>query len=422
MKKPKRNTHGIAKYPWVKDLIHQEIVAGKYSPGLRLPTETEWARRLKVTAPTISRALNELEQAGLIVRRRGSGSYVADPQKRSVMTGRNLKLGILYNVSATSEALFNGFLGAVVHGFLSELGMTEVPPSFPTVGDDEDTRIIWQSKDHNVSIQCLGEAKLSHARHPSLKGVRDCRFDALATVSIIEDEWLRELLTLNVPTVFSDYAGSDEELEADIVYLDPSSGYRRAARHLTSLNCKRLHFVGSLMSAATPHEIMSDKEWHSDWSARTRVSPDSILRLNAFRSAMEEMATPIESDAIHFARPNSAAMSKLAAQLADLPSDKRPDGVMCHNLDQAECLIADFAKRGLLLQGAGATFRNTYSQSLPIFADARTLGSVSAELLISRLTRPHRPHMRVGVKMLHRLPINEITTAPAQHEDAGVKR
>jgi DNA-binding LacI/PurR family transcriptional regulator len=402
--KRSQREHGVPKYPWVKELIHHEIVDGKYPPGLRLPTEMEWAQKLRVTAATVSRALNELEQSGLIVRRRGSGSYVADPQKRQVFPGRKLKIGILYNVSATPSVIWNGFLAEVAQGLLYELGMSEVPPAFPETRDDEDTRIVWQSRDHNVSVECLGEAKLSHARHPTLKAIREGNFDALATVSIVEDDWLRELLAIDLPIVLADYAGSEDELDADIIYLDPSSGYRRATRHLVSLNCKRLHFVGSLMSAATPQDLMSEEEWRSGWNTLTRVDPDTILRLNAFRSGMDECGLPLEPNALHFVRTSPAAMSALAEQLASLPVEQRPDGVVCHSIEQAESLIADFSKRGLPLQGAGTTLKATVASALPILADARTMGSVAAELLTSRLIRSHRPHMRVGVKMLYRSP------------------
>lgn len=412
--------HGVPKYPWVKDFIQNEIVEGKYPPGLRLPTETELARRLKVTPPTVSRALNELEQIGLIVRRRGSGSYVADPNKRQVLPGRKLNIGILYNVCATPSVLWNGFLGMVMQGFLHELGMDEVPPACAAVQDDEDTRIVWQSKDHNIKIQCLGEARLSHARHPTSKAVREGNFDALLTVSVVENEWLREILALNLPTVLSDYALPDDELDADVIYLDPSSGYRRATRRLIELGCKRIHFVGALMSAATPTEMMSDKEWQSKWSSRTCIDPDSYQRLNAFRSAMEDCGLSVDPHEIHFARSNPKAITELGEQLCKLPSDQIPDAVICHELDHAETLIDTFGGKGIPLKGAGATIGAMDSRAIPILADGRTMGSVAAELVTSRLIRPQRPYMRVGVKMRYRSHHHELNVAAGRPPAAEV--
>ena len=52
------------------------ITSGEYQPGQRLPSEAELVKRHSASRPTVIRALRELQQAGLIDRRAGSGSYV----------------------------------------------------------------------------------------------------------------------------------------------------------------------------------------------------------------------------------------------------------------------------------------------------------------------------------------------------------
>jgi DNA-binding LacI/PurR family transcriptional regulator len=327
---------------------------------------------------------------------------VADPRKRQVLPGRKLNIGILCNVTITPSMLWNSFMGTVIQGFLQELGMEEVAPTCPAVPDDQDTRLVWQSKEHNVSIQCLGEAVLSHARHPTLSGVKAGNFDGLMAVSIVEKDWLQELIALGRPTVLSDYAGSDDELDADVVYLDPSSGFRRATMQMVSSGCRHIHFVGALMSAASPKEMMSPEEWRSGWNQRTRVDPDTVLRLNAFRNALEECGSAVDEGAIHFTRGDRNSIVELGETLAKLSAEKRPDGIICHESAHAEILMETFGRLGHSLQGAGATMGPIEAHAQPVFADGRTVGAVSAELLTSRLTRPLRPHMRVGVKMRYR--------------------
>ncbi len=68
-------------YEQIFEYYRARILAGRLAPGDRLPTERDLMERFSVSRITARRALDELEQAGLIFRRRGSGSYVADPKK-----------------------------------------------------------------------------------------------------------------------------------------------------------------------------------------------------------------------------------------------------------------------------------------------------------------------------------------------------
>lgn len=54
---------------------------GSLSPGDRVPSERELSVSLDVSAITVKRALNELQQEGLIQRIQGRGSFIARPRK-----------------------------------------------------------------------------------------------------------------------------------------------------------------------------------------------------------------------------------------------------------------------------------------------------------------------------------------------------
>ena len=58
--------------------IEHLILQGILRPGERLPSERELADRLAVSRPSLREAVAELEEAGLLVTRAGSGIYVAD--------------------------------------------------------------------------------------------------------------------------------------------------------------------------------------------------------------------------------------------------------------------------------------------------------------------------------------------------------
>lgn len=69
---------GVPKYVAMRDAIVSVVNDGYWPPGTRLPTESEWAERLPLSLGTIQRALRLLVDDGVIVRRPGAGSFIAE--------------------------------------------------------------------------------------------------------------------------------------------------------------------------------------------------------------------------------------------------------------------------------------------------------------------------------------------------------
>lgn len=63
-------------YFQLKTLLLERILNGTYPPGSRLPTEHELCDRLNVSRTPVSRALSELANEGVILRKRRSGTFV----------------------------------------------------------------------------------------------------------------------------------------------------------------------------------------------------------------------------------------------------------------------------------------------------------------------------------------------------------
>ena len=72
------------RYKQILETIHEEILSGVYTPGQRLPSETELVKRFECSRMTVFRAMHELQTMGIVVRRVGSGSFVAN---RSIPKG-----------------------------------------------------------------------------------------------------------------------------------------------------------------------------------------------------------------------------------------------------------------------------------------------------------------------------------------------
>ncbi len=64
-------------YARVQRFIRDEISSGRLKEGDRVPSEPALAERFGTTRATVARALQELVYAGIIVRRSGSGTFVA---------------------------------------------------------------------------------------------------------------------------------------------------------------------------------------------------------------------------------------------------------------------------------------------------------------------------------------------------------
>ncbi len=58
--------------------INESILRGKYSAGMKLPSETELSAQFKVSRPTIREAMKSLRAQNIITVRQGDGTYVND--------------------------------------------------------------------------------------------------------------------------------------------------------------------------------------------------------------------------------------------------------------------------------------------------------------------------------------------------------
>ncbi|MGB9640517.1 MAG: GntR family transcriptional regulator [Anaerolineales bacterium] len=67
-------------YVQIAETFSDRIASGELKPGDRLPPERELCQMLNVSRMTLRQALNELESRGLVVRRQGDGTYVAQPK------------------------------------------------------------------------------------------------------------------------------------------------------------------------------------------------------------------------------------------------------------------------------------------------------------------------------------------------------
>jgi GntR family transcriptional regulator len=73
---------GVPIYRQIVNQIRYSVASGLLEPGEELPTIRALALRLKVTPNTIVKAYEELESAGIVQKRHGSGTFVSGERTR----------------------------------------------------------------------------------------------------------------------------------------------------------------------------------------------------------------------------------------------------------------------------------------------------------------------------------------------------
>jgi len=120
---------GIALWRQIAERLEADIAAGRWSPGERLPVETELAAAFGVNRHTLRRALAAMAEAGLIEATAGRGTFVKEPPLRYPIGPRTRFSEI---VSAGGREPFGRFLGARVEPAEAEaareLGVAEGTP------------------------------------------------------------------------------------------------------------------------------------------------------------------------------------------------------------------------------------------------------------------------------------------------------
>ncbi|HKD47908.1 MAG TPA: histidine utilization repressor [Rhizomicrobium sp.] len=69
----------------IRSDIERKILSGAWAPGFRIPVEHEFMAQYGCARMTVSKAIATLVEAGLIVRRKRGGSFVAQPHVQSAI-------------------------------------------------------------------------------------------------------------------------------------------------------------------------------------------------------------------------------------------------------------------------------------------------------------------------------------------------
>ena len=214
----------INKYQFVVETLTKEIVGGDLVPLGRFPSERSLMLRFGVARETIRRAVKELEERGMIYRRRGVGAFVSCKGN-----SERLRIGTLFTGSRYSE-IFPRIERSVARLALAA--------GFDVVRADAS----------RLDYDAMGRMAVELARKIASKGVKGVIFQPVEFSNERESanaEILRIFADkgISVVLVDCDAKTAPERSILDLVSLDNFSAGRMLADHLLERRAERVAVV-----------------------------------------------------------------------------------------------------------------------------------------------------------------------------------
>jgi LacI family transcriptional regulator len=241
--------------------LRNEIAAGRYAAGARLPSEPQLVKQFGVSRPTVARALLDLQNEGLIERRAGSGTYVRASAPAAAAASTR-QLGLLI------PGLGNTEIFELICGELASLSRVH------------DYSLLWGGSTHPRHDT---DASLEHAeelcRHfieRKVNGVFFAPYELLPEKEPANRRLAETLRQAGIPVVLldRDLQSFPNRSDFDLVGIDNVAGGYVLAEHLIKLGCRHICFVVRPHSAPTVdariagvreafvrHRVETDPDW-----------------------------------------------------------------------------------------------------------------------------------------------------------------
>jgi GntR family transcriptional regulator of arabinose operon len=298
------------KYRQVYGALLRQILSGRVPSGGRLPSEADLVRQFGASRITITRALRELQLAGLVERRAGSGTFVRHGRSAS----RPLTLGVLMPDFGEVE-----IFGAICRGML------EAPDAMAHA-------LVWAATGSGSSDR-EADAWLACQQHIARKvdGVFFAPLERTPDRQATNHRIAEALAAARIPVVLIDrpIEPFPRRGRHDLVGIDNRRAGALITEHLLTLGCTRLAFVGEPDAAST---VDARQAGYREALERAGLGDDDglVVRGNPSDQAMVvELMTRHCPEGLVAATDRTAAL--LMRTLIDLgyhiPSDVRIVGI-----------------------------------------------------------------------------------------------
>ena len=337
------------KYGVIRQTLTDGIVTGQYTPGDRLPSESQLVKTFGASRPTVSRALRELQLTGLIERRAGSGSYV-----RADAAARGYTFGLL----------------------IPELGRTEIfEPICRGMAEAQHGSqhvLLWGS---SLSDDANLEQQAAHACRQlvskKVSGVFFAPLELTPQRDAINRNIADTLDRAGIPVVLldRDFVAYPERSRYDLVGIDNHRAGYVITSHLIRGGCCRVMFVG-----------------------RPGSAPTVDARIAGYREALANSSLGAEPSVSRI-EPQDRKQVKAAL------TKYRPDGIVCANDFTAGHLLKTLNElgvsvpKGIRLAGIDdVKYASLLSVPLTtIHQPCPAMGAAAVGTMLERLRHPSHP-------------------------------
>jgi LacI family transcriptional regulator len=218
--------------------LRNDIAAGRYAAGARLPSEPQLVKQFGISRPTVSRALLDLQTEGLIERRTGSGTYVRGGTP-AVAPPSTRQLGLLI------PGLGNTEIFELICGELAGLARVQ------------DYSLLWGGSTlpkHDTDAG-IGHAEdlCRHFIERKVSGVFFAPYELVPEKEFANRRVAEMLRQAGIPVVLldRDLQSYPNRSDFDLVGIDNVAGGYQLAEHLVKLGCRHIFFVVRPNSAPT---------------------------------------------------------------------------------------------------------------------------------------------------------------------------
>ena len=226
-------TTGTNKRRLIMETVRNRINSGDFQPGDRIPSDSELVREFGVSRPTVAKALQELEAAGLVKRKTGSGTYV-------------LRM-------SDEEGLHFGLL-------IPGLGATEIfepiCSEMARVAQETGHALLWGSNVDPGQAGNDGSQALALCQHYIQTGVGGVFFapvEHAQNKDAVNQEIIQRFGEADIPVVLldRDFVSYPNRSKYDLVGIDNRRVGYTVTHHLFQQGCERVVFMARPSSAAT---------------------------------------------------------------------------------------------------------------------------------------------------------------------------
>lgn len=349
----KQSTRASSKHALVHAWLRDAIASGRLKPGARLPSEAELMRQFSVSRITVSRAMRDLQLAGLIDRRVGAGSFVAATQ---ASTPTHLSFGLL----------------------IPDLGETDIfepiCQGMMTSPLARDHALLWGSAppdQTNAGSRAWHLCRQFIERRVS--GVFFAPLELAPDKDAFNDRIGRALDDARIPVVLLDRSlrPYPDPGRHDLVGIDNRRAGHVMTDHLLRVGCRRVAFV-----------------------ARRHAAPTVDAREAGYREALATRGIPIDPALVCRIDADGADRA-----IATLMASSRPDGIVCANDRTAGAVLHALGRLGIGVPGdvrlVGIDDVD-YAKLLPVplttfRQPTGAIGDAAMGVMLERVARPDRP-------------------------------